>query len=153
MVFTKEMIIENLKKKVYATLVTSGEKGLTSRTMTFGFSPNDKIFLLTHKGTPKLNDISFSKQGLMHLGSIGDDVTQSFDISVTGTFELIEPDNDLYWMGLDLLGEKTPQVKDMLVSDEDARSHYQMILFHITNLSGWNYIQVLSGMPKTMLID
>lgn len=152
MIFTKEMIIENLQKKEYATLVTVGKKGLASRTMTFGYLPEDKIFMLTHKGTGKLSDISFSKQGLLHLSSINDNVSESFDISIRGNLDLIEFNDPMYQTAIDILGKKVPQVKDMLTSSENAKNNYQMFLLKITDLSGWNYIQVLSGEPKTVVI-
>ena len=152
MIFTKEMIIENLQKKDYATLVTVGKKGMTSRTMTFAYLPDDKIFMLTHKGTNKLTDIDFSKQGLLHLSCITDNVTESFDISVRGNFDLIEFGSPLYQTAVDIMGKKVPQVKDMLTANENAKDNYQMFLLKITGLSGWNYIQILSGEPKTVVI-
>jgi hypothetical protein len=89
---------------------------------------------------------------LLHLTSIADNVTDSFDISITGNFDFIDSTNPQYSMAVDILSKKVPQVKDMLTSSENAKNHYQMILLQITNLSGWNYIQVLNGLPKTVVI-
>jgi len=152
MLFTKEMIIEALQKKEYATLITEGEQGLASRTMTFGFLPDNKIFLLTHKGTEKLTDINFSKQGLLHLSKIAENVAESYDISIRGNFNLIEFSNPLYQTGVDVLAQKVPQVKDMLTANESSQNHYQLIMFQINSLKGWNYLQILSGLPKTVVI-
>jgi hypothetical protein len=150
MAFTKEMILGKLNETSYATLVTLGEKGLTSRTMSFSFLPDDKIFLLTHKGASKLVDIDFSKIGLLHIGSIENDIIQSTDISIGGVFELIDVENPLYELGKEALGKKNQMVVDLLSSDE--KSDYQLILLKITRLAGWNYMQMINHEPQTVLI-
>ena len=150
-VFTKEKIIETLSTVPYATLVTKGQRGMNSRTMTFGYIPNDKIFFLTHKGTTKLNEINFSKEGLIHLSILTEEISYSLDISIAGTFEFILPNNPIYQTGINAVAKKKPQVKDMMAS-EGSENNYDLIELHITRLEGWNYIQVLSGQPKTVVI-
>jgi hypothetical protein len=151
MVLKKEEVVAYLGHEPYAVVVTNGKNGMTSRTMTFGYVPDNKMFLLTHNGTAKLEDIDYSSVGLVHISTIKEDVTQSVDVSAEGTFERIEVKSPLFAKGMEALGSKNPQIIDIL-SDESMRSQYSMILIKIRRMSAWSYIQVLSGEPKTMII-
>lgn len=151
MAITKEEIFKFMSKEIYATVVTNGKSGMNSRTMTFGYVPADKVFLLTHKGTTKLDDINYSTKGLVHISSIEENIILSIDISIEGTFEFIEYPDPLFNLGLEALAKKNAQIKDIL-SEETSRRDYTMMLFNIKHLKAWNYSQVLSGEPKTILI-
>jgi hypothetical protein len=151
MAITNEEVINIMNREVYATLVTKGKNGMSSRTMTFGYAPDDKIFILTHKGTPKLEDIAHSPEALFHISNIGEDVTQSTDVSVEGVFEPIEFTNPLFKVGMDILGNKNPQIIDML-ADEYSRDYYAMLMLTIKHLTAWNYMQIINGEPKTVLL-
>ena len=150
MILTKDEVLSILKDKIYGTLVTIGKKGLSSRTMTFGYWPEDKLFMLTHKGTAKLDDILFNPRGLVHISSIEDNITESFDISIEGEFQIVDHKNALYDIGKEVLGKKNPMVKNIM-SNEETRTHYELLVLNIKSLSAWNYLQILNGEPKTIL--
>jgi hypothetical protein len=151
MAMTSNEVIEFINRETFAIVVTNGKNGMTSRTMTYGFLPSDKMFMMTHIGTPKLDDISHSGVGLMHISKIETDITQSTDVSLEGTFEVLGYEDPLYKKGVELLGLKNPQITDIL-ADETTRNQYAIILLSIRHMSGWNYLQALSGEPKTILI-
>jgi hypothetical protein len=118
--------------------------------MTFGYVPENKLFMLTHKGTAKLDDIRYSPRALVHVNSIEDNITESYDISIEGEFEFIGYQHPLYNMGKEILGEHNPMVNDIL-NNEETRSHYELLLLNIKRLSASSYIQSLNKEPKTEL--
>ena len=150
MVLTREMIIQKLNEQIFALMVTQSKTGMSSRTMMFAYKPENSIFMLTHKGTLKLDDIKNSPVGLVHISALENDLIQSYDISMSGTFEIINDGSPLYQDGREYLGKKNNQIRDILKSESGKQ--YEMLLFHITSLSGWSYYQIVNGQPKTYVI-
>jgi uncharacterized pyridoxamine 5'-phosphate oxidase family protein len=148
---SKEEVLSVLQNEEYGILVTSGKTGMTSRTMTFAFCPDDKLFMMTHKGTAKLDDIYFNPRGLIHVNAIKEKITESYDISIEGEFQFLDPENSLFETGKELLGRKNPMVRNIL-GNKDSRSHYELLIFYIRSLKANDYMQALNGEPKTILI-
>lgn len=151
MSMTKEEVLSVLQNEEHGILVTNGQKNWTSRTMNFAFLPHDKLFMLTHKGTTKLDDIQFNPRGLVHVSCIKENITESYDICIEGEFRLIDPRNSLFETGKELLGKKNPMIKNIL-GNEETRNHYELMVLDIKSLKANNYMQALNGEPKTILI-
>jgi hypothetical protein len=149
LILTEELIYEKLGQNKYLTFVTFSDDDLASRTMTYGYVPETGIFFLTHKGCNKLNDLAKNPKGLLHIAQIENDISQSYDISISGLFENCEEASAHYREGFEAIGKKNPQVLGLLNSD--AKEDYQLLLFRISEIRGFNYYQAISGMPKTII--
>ena len=149
MTLTEEMIHEKLEQNFFATLVTKNGAGLNSRTMTYGYLPKTGIFILTQKSSEKVNEIGNDPVGLFHISQIESDIAQSYDISISGTFERCEESSPYYKDGFEAIGKKNPQVLYLLNSE--AKADYELLLFHIKEIKGWNYFQAINHMPKTII--
>lgn len=149
MILTEELIYNKLEENQYATLVTLGNHKLSSRTMTYGFLPSTGIFMLTHKGSNKLEDLANHPEGILHLAKIEDEVTRSYDISVYGRLERCESSLPDYEVGIRILGKNNPQVLYLLNSD--VKDDFELLLFRIIEINGSTYHQSISGIPKTTI--
>jgi hypothetical protein len=149
MIFTEELIHNKIEENQYATLVTMGNNKLSSRTMTYGFLSSTGIFMLTHKGSNKLEDLANHPEGILHIVKIEDEVTQSYDISIYGRIERCESSSPDYEVGIRILGKNNPQVLYLLNSD--AKEDFELLLFRIIEINGSTYYQSISGIPKTTI--
>jgi len=145
----EETILKKLDEQAFATIVTNSKEGLASRTMLFGFSKGNGIFLLTQKTTGKMEHLKNSQLGLLHISGIEQDITQSYDISASGRFEECSSTSSLYRLGFETLSKKNGQV--MFILDSPAKDNYALLLLRIESLKGWNYYQSSSGLPKTIV--
>ena len=84
------------------------------------------------------------------INGIEQNLTDSFDISIEGNIELIDFHNPLFIKGTEILAKKNPMLKDILISEESS-THYTMFILHIQKFIAWNYLQILSGEPKTII--
>lgn len=149
MILTEELIYEKIGQNMYAIMVTVGNDQLTSRTMTYGFSPGKGLFFLTHKGSGKLAYLANNPNGLLHIFSQDGDISSAYDISIAGTFERCEESSAYYREGFEALGKKNPQVLSLLNSS--AKADYELLLFHIGEIRGCSYEQAINGLPKTII--
>ena len=150
MPLNEQDVVKILSENQYATMVTIARSKLASRTITYGFVPEQGAFILTHKHTVKMNDLDYSKKGLLHLAKIDEEVENSYDISVNGWFEKIGEESTLYSFGFETLAQKNPMVMDLLHSD--AKAEYQLLLFHPYEIVGNDYMQAINAMPKTTIM-
>jgi hypothetical protein len=148
MILTEDQIYQKLNEVPYASMITITQTDLASRTMMFGYS-DGHIFLLTHLGTDKLEDIVANPKGLIHIARIENEKNQSFDISISGSYEICKESSPFYTEGFKAIGKKEPQVLGLLNSS--AREDYALILFKVREIRGWSYYQIISGAPKTII--
>lgn len=148
MFLSRERIYQVLEKTTTGVVVTQGQDEMNARTMFIGFNEKRGIYLFTLKSTDKMDDIQAHPNGLIHISTIEEDLNQSYDISLKGTFKPIVPGFAEYFEGIDALSKANPRVKEILNSDDGGE--FQMLLFKISQIKGWSYFQAVNGMGKTV---
>jgi len=147
MILNEETVLRKLKEHYYATVITAGKNKLSSRTMMYSFDEDDGIYLITQKGTSKLDEIMASPTGLLHISNIEKDINLSYDISIKGRFSLITPKSSHFAKGFMELSKKNPEALEIFNSEKVAE--WVLILFKISEINGWDYQQGIHRQEKT----
>lgn len=147
MSLTQQEIEQHLSEQSFATVVTREGEQLASRTMLFGYAPPSSVFLITRRETGKVQQIKAASAGLIHVGALADDLSSSYDISIRGGFELVEPGAEVYREGIEVLARKNAMVRD--IAGSSMRDDYALLRLRVDEILGWTYRQALEGAPKT----